>query len=85
MFLQLSKLHKELLEFIYTNTNHQMRNLVNKNMILKEENHIMEECLPSSTDEGIPPTNIFLVLKSLELMDPLGIVRLISTCLPIIM
>jgi len=40
----------------------------------------MEECLPSSTDEGIPPTNIFLVLKSLELMDPLGIVRLISTC-----
>lgn len=34
---------------------------------------------PSFMVVGIPPTKIFLVLKSLEPIAPLGIVRLIST------
>jgi hypothetical protein len=34
---------------------------------------------PSFTAVGIPPTKIFFVLKSLEPIDPFGIVRLIST------
>jgi hypothetical protein len=37
--------------------------------------------LPSVSVEGSPPTNIFLVLKSLEVdyTDPFGMVLLIST------
>ena len=37
--------------------------------------------LPSVSAEGSPPTNIFLVLKSLELdcTEPFGMVLLIST------
>lgn len=34
---------------------------------------------PSDTDDGIPPTKIFLVLKSLLPAAPFGIVLLIST------
>jgi hypothetical protein len=44
-----------------------------------EGNHAQLLKLPSVATAGIPPTNIFLVLKSLDPTAPFGIVRLIST------
>lgn len=39
-----------------------------------------KDVLPSVNVVGIPPTNIFLVLKSFKGAAPFGIVLLISTC-----
>jgi len=47
--------------------------------IVMAGNHIQLLRLPSVTTAGIPPTKIFLVLKSLDPTTPFGIVRLIST------
>jgi len=44
-----------------------------------EGNHAHLLKLPSVTTAGIPPTNILLVLKSLDPTAPFGIVPLIST------
>lgn len=79
MFRNFSMFWEKIFELIWTQK-------VDKKFILREQQILIAfkkinlfKCWPSVTVAGIPPTNIFLVLKSLDSLEPLGIVLFIST------